>query len=69
LSFVEEEEDYAIEQASKYKQIEMAVAEECSSSRASRWSLKGMTALVTGGTRGIGSVFLLLFFPFCSFLQ
>ncbi|CAJ2640868.1 unnamed protein product [Trifolium pratense] len=32
----------------------MAVAEECSSNRASRWSLKGMTALVTGGTRGIG---------------
>lgn len=24
--------------------------------RASRWSLNGMTALVTGGTRGIGSV-------------
>jgi hypothetical protein len=66
LSFVEEEEDYAIEQASKYKQIEMAVAEECSSNRASRWSLKGMTALVTGGTRGIGSV---LFFTFCSFIQ
>jgi len=25
-----------------------------SSSRSSRWSLKGFTALVTGGTRGIG---------------
>ncbi|GAU36379.1 hypothetical protein TSUD_151460 [Trifolium subterraneum] len=32
----------------------MAVAEECSFNRALRWSLKGMTALVTGGTRGIG---------------
>lgn len=27
------------------------------SSRGSRWSLKGTTALVTGGTRGIGFVF------------
>ncbi|KDO52381.1 hypothetical protein CISIN_1g0332992mg, partial [Citrus sinensis] len=25
-----------------------------SESREQRWSLKGMTALVTGGTRGIG---------------
>ncbi|MCI29549.1 tropinone reductase, partial [Trifolium medium] len=25
-----------------------------SSNRSSRWSLKGFTALVTGGTRGIG---------------
>ncbi|CAI8597267.1 unnamed protein product [Vicia faba] len=32
----------------------MAAAEECSSNGSSRWSLKGMTALVTGGTRGIG---------------
>ncbi|XP_058787531.1 tropinone reductase homolog At5g06060-like [Vicia villosa] len=32
----------------------MASAEECTSNGSSRWSLKGMTALVTGGTRGIG---------------
>ncbi|CAH9078242.1 unnamed protein product [Cuscuta epithymum] len=32
----------------------MAKDEERSSSRRSRWSLSGMTALVTGGTRGIG---------------
>ncbi|KAF3433656.1 hypothetical protein FNV43_RR24759 [Rhamnella rubrinervis] len=32
----------------------MAEAESESSLRASKWSLKGMTALVTGGTRGIG---------------
>jgi hypothetical protein len=39
-------------------------------SRESRWSLQGMTALVTGGTKGIGfsslslSLCLLLFFWF-----
>ncbi|KAL5569022.1 hypothetical protein UlMin_025597 [Ulmus minor] len=32
----------------------MAKAESEGSVRASRWSLNGMTALVTGGTRGIG---------------
>jgi len=32
----------------------MAKQENSSSSRSSRWSLKGTTALVTGGTRGIG---------------
>jgi len=32
----------------------MAKQENSSSSRSSRWSLKGTTALVTGGTHGIG---------------
>ncbi|KAL7583533.1 hypothetical protein Lser_V15G44200 [Lactuca serriola] len=31
-----------------------AAAESSSKTRNSRWSLAGMTALVTGGTRGIG---------------
>jgi tropinone reductase I len=30
------------------------MAKQENSSRSSRWSLKGFTALVTGGTRGIG---------------
>ncbi|KAK2989864.1 hypothetical protein RJ640_024418, partial [Escallonia rubra] len=34
--------------------INMAGQEEPPTSRDARWSLKGMTALVTGGTRGIG---------------
>ncbi|XP_052729724.1 noroxomaritidine/norcraugsodine reductase isoform X4 [Vigna angularis] len=32
----------------------MAELEESSSKRGGRWCLKGMTALVSGGTRGIG---------------
>lgn len=40
----------------------MAKAAESSTSLASpRWSLNGMTALVTGGTRGIGSLYLFQF--------
>jgi len=36
----------------------MAEVEESRSKRGGRWCLKGMTALVTGGTRGIGLVFI-----------
>jgi hypothetical protein len=43
------------------------MAEAEVSSRESRWSLKGMTALVTGGTRGIG--LMMLAFSFSFFLQ
>lgn len=33
----------------------MAASDQANTNRERRWSLKGMTALVTGGTRGIGS--------------
>lgn len=36
-------------------EISMAESDLSSKVRGSKWSLKGMTALVTGGTRGIGS--------------
>ncbi|RHN61028.1 putative tropinone reductase I [Medicago truncatula] len=40
------------------------MAEGNTSSRSSKWSLKGTTALVTGGSKGIGLLYfvLLLFF-------
>jgi len=38
----------------------MAEPEISRSKRGGRWSLRGMTALVTGGTRGIGFVFITL---------
>lgn len=34
--------------------------EEKSSTRQQRWTLQGMTALVTGGTKGIGYLFNLI---------
>ena len=46
------------------KQVQGPIPNAClsESSRGARWSLNGMTALVTGGTRGIG------FSPFSSSL-
>ena len=49
----------------------MAESDLTSKAKGSRWSLKGMTALVTGGTRGIGSLsissssFVIQIKPFC----
>jgi len=39
------------------------------SSRGSRWSLKGITALVTGGTRGIGFFYRLCFYSVCCIMH
>lgn len=44
------------------KQVQGPIPNAClsESSRGARWSLNGMTALVTGGTRGIGLLFIIL---------
>jgi len=47
-----------------FKQKQTTMANPEGSSRGSRWSLKGTTALVTGGTRGIGFLFFASHSPF-----